>query len=415
MLELEGAALQQLGSVQTAPPSLLQAVPIMAAPRPAAPRQTSPMQAAPRRVAIVHDWLVVMGGAEVVLRELIALFPDCDLFSIVDFLSDADRANILGKRAKTTFIQKLPFAKKKYRGYLPLMPLAIEQLDLSSYDLVISSSHAVAKGVITGPDQMHICYCHTPLRYAWDLQHQYLRQTGLTRGLRSLSARLLLHYMRMWDLRTAVSVDKFVANSAYIARRIHKYYRRDAQVVHPPINLEKFTPRLDKEDFYFTASRLVPYKRVDLIVAAFAQMPDRRLIVIGDGPEMERIAKLAGPNVTLLGYQSNEVLRDHLQRARAFIFGAEEDFGILPVEAQACGTPVIAFGKGGALETVIGLDNAEGKAPTGLFFDAQTVPSLVDAVRRFEAVQINPADCRAWATGFSIDVFRDALTRIISS
>ncbi len=367
-----------------------------------------------RRVAIVHEWLVVWGGAEVVLRELIGLFPDCDLFSVVDFLNDKDRAALLGKHAKTTFIQKLPFAKKKYRGYLPLMPLAIEQLDLSGYDLVISSSHAVAKGVITGPDQLHICYCHTPVRYAWDLQHQYLKQTGLTRGFRSFSARLLLHYMRVWDLRTAVSVDKFIANSAYIGRRISKIYRRDSQVVHPPVDLSKFTAQLVKEDFYFTASRLVPYKRVDLIVEAFSKMPQRRLIVIGDGPEMERVRKMAGPNVTLLGYQPNDVLRDHLQRARAFVFAAEEDFGILPVEAQACGTPVIAFGKGGTLETVVGLHNSAGNPPTGLFFAEQTVPAVIDAVERFEAADISPADCRAWAENFSTEVFRNAWRQIIA-
>lgn len=369
---------------------------------------------APRRVAIVHDWLVVLGGGEGVLREIIALFPDCDLFTVVDFLSDADRAQLFGKRATTTFIQKLPFAKKKYRAYLPLMPIAIEQLDLSAYDLVISSSHAVAKGVITGPDQIHVCYCHSPIRYAWDLQHQYLRQTGLTRGLRSLSARLILHYIRIWDLRTANGVDQFIANSAYIARRINKIYRREAVVVHPPVDIGRFTARLGKEDFYFTASRLVPYKRVDLIVEAFTAMPARRLIVIGDGPEMERVRKLAGPNVTLLGFQPNEVLRDHLQRARAFVFAAEEDFGILPVEAQACGTPVIAFGKGGALETVIGLDDAQGRAPTGLFFGEQTVQAVIDAVERFEASYIDPADCRAWATSFSIEAFQDAWRRIAS-
>jgi glycosyltransferase involved in cell wall biosynthesis len=360
----------------------------------------------PRRVAIVHDWLVVLGGGEGVLRELIALYPDCDLFAVLDFLSAEDRAHLFGKRATTTFLQRLPFAEKKYRAYLPLMPFAIEQLDLSAYDLIISSSHAVAKGVITGPDQIHICYCHSPIRYAWDLQHQYLRQTGLKRGLRGLSARLILHYIRIWDLRTANGVDQFIANSAYIARRIAKIYRREAFVVHPPVDVGSFTARLDKEDFYFTASRLVPYKRVDLIVEAFAKMPARRLIVIGDGPEMARIAKLAGPNVTLLGFQSNAVLRDHLQRTRAFVFGAEEDFGILPVEAQACGTPVIAFGKGGALETVVGIDDAQGRAATGLFFGEQTVPAVIDAVERFEASHIDPANCRAWAENFSVEAFR---------
>jgi glycosyltransferase involved in cell wall biosynthesis len=262
---------------------------------------------------------------------------------------------------------------------------------------------------------MHICYCHSPIRYAWDLQHQYLRQSKLTHGLRSLSARLILHYIRIWDSRTAYGVDKFIANSAYIARRIYKIYRRKAQVMHPPVDIGMFTARLEKDEFYFTASRLVPYKRVDLIVEAFAKMPQRRLLVIGEGPEMERVRKLAGPNVTLLGFQSNDVLRDHLQRARAFVFAAEEDFGILPVEAQACGTPVIAFGKGGALETVIGPDDALGRPPTGLFFAEQTVPAVIDAVERFEASHINPADCRAWAEKFSIEAFRAAWVGIAST
>ncbi len=367
------------------------------------------------RVAIVHDWLVVYGGAERVLRELIALFPDCELFTVVDFLSDEERENLFGKRAKTTFIQKLPFAKKKYRSYLPLMPVAIEQFDLSAYDLVLSSSYAVAKGVITGPDQIHICYCHSPIRYAWDLQHQYLRQTGLTKGLKSIAARLILHYIRIWDSQTAVSVDKFIANSAYIARRIGKIYGRKAQVVHPPVDIELFPLRLDKEDFYLTASRMVPYKRIDLIVEAFSTMPEKKLIVIGDGPEMTRVSKLASPNVTLLGFQDNAVLRDHLQRARAFVFAAEEDFGILPVEAQACGTPVIAFGKGGALETVAGIGNTANRAPTGIFFATQTVAALVNAVRRFETVEINPADCRAWAETFSIGTFRHAIQNIVAA
>ncbi len=368
---------------------------------------------APRRVAIVHDWLVIYGGAERVLRELIALFPDCDLFAVVDFLTDEQRANIFGKRANTTFVQKLPFAKNKYRSYLPLMPFAIEQLDLSAYDLVISNSYAVAKGVITGPDQLHICYCCSPIRYAWDLQHQYLQQTGLTKGLKSLVARMILHYVRLWDVRTANGVDRFIAISDYISRRIRKVYGRNSDVIYPPVDIALFPLAKEKEDFYFTASRMVPYKRMDLIVEAFAKMPDKRLIVIGDGPEMERISKLAGPNVSLLGYQGHQILRDHLQRARAFIFAAEEDFGISPVEAQACCTPVIAFGKGGALETIIGLDSSCGNAPTGVFFDAQTVPALVAAVERFEATKIDPQDCRNQAQKFSIDTFRHAWDGIV--
>ena len=314
---------------------------------------------------------------------------------------------MFGKRAKTTFIQRLPFASGQYRNYLPLMPLAIEQLDLSSYDVIISSSHAVAKGVLTGPDQLHICYCHTPIRYAWDLQHQYLRAAGLTWGIKSLLARYILHYIRLWDTRTANGVDQFIANSAYIARRIKKVYGRKAIVIHPPVDLDAFTMHTVKEDFYLTASRMVPYKRIDLVVEAFSSTPHRKLIVIGDGPEMPRIRGMAGSNVTLLGYQNATILKDHLQRARAFVFAAEEDFGILPLEAQACGTPVIVFGRGGALETVIGHSDT----PTGVFFERQTVPSLLDAIRYFETLSIMPETCRAWAENFSSAVFRETWQR----
>jgi glycosyltransferase involved in cell wall biosynthesis len=360
-----------------------------------------------KRVAIVHDWLVVYGGAERVLRELLAIYPQADLYAIVDFLGDEDRVELFGKRAKTSFIQKLPFAEKKYRSYLALMPLAIEQFDLSGYDVVISSSHAVAKGVLTGPDQRHICYCYSPIRYAWDMQHQYLDQAGLTRGFKSILARLVLHYIRLWDCRTAAGVDSFVTSSAYIARRIRKVYGRAAAVVPPPVDTNGFSLSLAKEQFYFTVSRLVPYKRVDLIVKAFADMPDRQLVVIGDGPEMQRIRALAGPNVTLLGYQPSALVRDYMQRARAFVFAAEEDFGIVLVEAQACGTPVIAFGRGGALGIVIGIEDASGAQPTGIFFDEQGCGSLVAAVEKFESTMIDPRKCRERAEEFSADAFRN--------
>lgn len=366
-----------------------------------------------KKVAIIHDWLVLYGGAERVLRGLLELYPEADLFAVCDFLNDADRAKLFGKRAKTSFIQKLPFARTKYRGYLPLMPLAIEQLDVSSYDLVISSSYAVSKGVLTGPDQLHVCYCHTPIRYAWEMQHQYLEQAKISRGLKSVFARLTLHYVRLWDVRTAHGVDRFVANSNYIARRIAKTYGRKAEVVHAPVDVAAFPLRTDKDNFYFTACRLVPYKRVDLIVEAFAKMLDKRLIVIGDGPEFGRIRGLAGANVKLLGYQEDAVLLDHLQRAKAFIYAAEEDFGILPVEAQACGTPVIAFGKGGALETVIGLSDPAGRAATGVFFEAQTVPAIIAAVERFEASRIEPVACRAQAEGFGPAVFAAGMREVV--
>ncbi|HMC44071.1 MAG TPA: glycosyltransferase family 4 protein, partial [Caballeronia sp.] len=319
------------------------------------------------RVAIVHDWLVAFAGAEKVLEQIIMCFPDADLFSIVDFMEE--RSWMRGKKVTTSFIQKLPQAKKRYRSYLPLMPLAIEQLDVSGYDLVISSSHAVAKGILTGPDQIHISYVHSPIRYAWDLQHQYLQQSNLTAGVKSLLARLVLHYMRNWDNRTSNSVDHFIANSAFIARRINKVYHRDSHVIFPPVDVEAFQLCEVKEDFYLTASRMVPYKKIDLIVEAFAKMPERKLIVIGDGPDMRKIRDKATPNVEIMGYQPFSVLQDKMRRAKAFVFAAEEDFGISVVEAQACGTPVIAYGKGGALETVLDSSHAR---PTGLFFDEQT-------------------------------------------
>ncbi|WP_321927646.1 glycosyltransferase family 4 protein [Paraburkholderia guartelaensis] len=357
------------------------------------------------RVAIVHDWLVTYAGAERVLEQILACFPDADLFSVVDFVDAKDRTFLRGKRATTSFIQKLPGARKRYRAYLPFMPLAIEQLDVSGYDVVISSSHAVAKGVLTGPDQFHISYVHSPIRYAWDLQHQYLQESSLTRGPKSMLARLILHYIRNWDVRTANSVDQFVANSEFIARRIQKVYQRQAEVVYPPVDIDAFELETTKEDFYLTASRLVPYKKIDLIVEAFARMPERRLVVIGDGPDMHKVRAKATPNVEVLGYQPFAVLHDRMRRAKAFVFAAEEDFGISVVEAQACGTPVIAFGKGGALETV----RDTGSRPTGLFFEEQKADAIIDAVESFESDpgRFRAEDCRANAERFSSRHFRE--------
>lgn len=367
------------------------------------------------KVAIVHDWLVGYAGAERVLEQLIVLFPEADLFTICDFLPKEERFFLQEKSPSTSFIQKLPWAKRYYRSYLPLMPLAIEQLDLSAYDLIISSSHAVAKGVLTGPDQLHMSYVHSPIRYAWDLQHQYLRESKLDKGVKGWIAKWLLYKIRLWDSRTGNGVDHFIANSRFIARRIKKAYRREAKVIYPPVDVSSFTLHDEKEEFYLTASRLVPYKRVDLIVDAFASMPDKTLIVIGDGPDMEKIRTRASPNIKLLGYQPFDVLRDHMQRARAFVFAAEEDFGIAPVEAQACGTPVVAFGKGGALETICGLTESE--SPTGVFFQQQTIESLVDAVLLFERKieSFSPANCRENAIRFSTDSFCEQFRSLVAS
>jgi glycosyltransferase involved in cell wall biosynthesis len=330
------------------------------------------------RVAFVHDWLIDKGGSENVLAAMLDLWPEAPIFTLFHQPNGSCQAFLAERSIHTSFLQKIPGAIRHYRNFFPLMPLAIEQFDLSGYDLVISSSHAVAKGVLIGPDQLHLSYVHSPIRYAWDLQHEYMRNTGLTRGIQAWVARIFLHYLRLWDMRTANGVDFFVANSQFIARRIWKVYRRDATVIYPPVDVDKFSIGPKKENFYLTASRLVSYKRVDLIVKAFSAMPEKQLVVIGSGPDFNKIRVNAGSNVHMIGYQNDSLLCDYLQRARAFIFAAREDFGITPLEAQACGTPVIAYGKGGALETVI-------DGETGLFFAEQTVESLCSAVREFES------------------------------
>jgi glycosyltransferase involved in cell wall biosynthesis len=576
------------------------------------------------KVAVIHEWFVDYSGSERVVEQILKIFPHADLFATVEFLPDHLRWFIQHKKVHTSFIQNLPFARTKFRSYLPLMPLAIEQFDLSSYDLIISSCHAVAKGVLTGPDQLHIAYVHSPIRYAWDLQHQYLKESGLDRGIKSWLARWFLHQIRIWDSRTANGVDYFVANSQFIARRIRKVYRREAQVIYPPVDVAAFTianqandidfdaldrqnslnreseptqpespqqessqdaiaqdnpveqsaansdanaddhaiaevnqsngdevpgsnldqvseanqiaeirvnndqpesiadpgatisidpddqkvtiardvtdhnlvaraiaadsaapgdlenptpdqasdqtnqlNQADQQDqveqtperspnfatkppvvkkttqnFYLTASRFVPYKKVDLIVAAFRQMPDKRLLVIGDGPNLAQVEAIAQncANITLIGYQPPDRLKDYMQRAKAFVFAAEEDFGITPVEALACGTPVIAYGKGGVLETVTGLnhfyhvehehyiDPVDGleqaldlehkpskqgdrqypEPPTGIFFWHQTTNSLITAVENFELSyhEISADACRQSALKFAPERFR---------
>ncbi|WP_051640919.1 glycosyltransferase family 4 protein [Bacillus sp. MB2021] len=363
------------------------------------------------KTAIIHDWLVVYNGAEKVLEEILKIYPDADLYSTVEYLEEKDRHFIQNKKVNTTFIQKLPFSKSKYRAYLPFMPLAIEQLDLSKYDLIISSSYAVAKGVITGPDQLHISYVHSPIRYAWDLQHQYLKESGMDKGIKGYITRFLLHKIRNWDYRTANGVDFFMSNSDFIGRRIWKVYKRKSQTVYPPVDVSSFSFHPEKEDFYLTASRMVPYKKIDTIVEAFSLMPDKKLIVIGDGPDFKKIKSKAGPNVSMMGYQSFEELKDHMQRAKGFIFAAEEDFGITPLEAQACGTPVIAYGKGGSLETVKGYMESEN--PTGYFFYEQTAQSIKKAVEEFEQISFNPSNCRNHALKFSPDRFREDFKQFI--
>lgn len=353
------------------------------------------------KIAIVQDWLTELGGAEKVFMQIHQLYPDADIFTLVYHKNVLDELGISESKVTASFIQKLPFAKKKYRNYLPLFSLAIETFDLSSYDLVISSSSCVAKGVLTHSQQKHLCYCHSPVRYAWDLYHQYLKNAGLEKGLKSFIAKYFLHRLRIWDISSLNRVDQFISNSDYIKERIKKIYNRESITIYPPVNVQNFEYLQSREDFYFTCSRMVPYKKIDLIVEAFSKMPDKKLVVIGTGPDFKKIKELATSNITLLGYQSFSILKDYMQRAKAFVFAAEEDFGIVPVEAQAAGMPVIAYGKGGALETI---KNGE----TGLFFEEQTVESLISTINRFDLIadQFNSNLVRKNAERFNRDLFQ---------
>ena len=353
-----------------------------------------------KKIAVVHEWLTSHAGSEKVVEQILNIYPQAHLYSLVDFLPVAQRGFLQNKTVTTSFIQRLPFANRSFRNYLPLMPLAIEQFDLSDYDLVISSHHAVAKGAITRPDQLHVSYVHTPLRYGWEFQHQYLQQSGLDRGAKGLFVRAVLHYLRLWDVVSANRVDCYVANSRYIARRIEKTYRRQAEVIHPPVDTQRFVATQRRENFYLTVSRFVPYKRVDLTVAAFNQL-GLPLVVIGDGDSRAALEGEARHNIQFLGQQPDAVVEDYMQRCKGFVFPPEEDFGITPVEAQAAGAPVIAYAKGGQAETVL---NGE----TGILFEWQTVASLVESVRRLEANEVLfvPERLRQHAESFSVRSFQ---------
>jgi glycosyltransferase involved in cell wall biosynthesis len=364
------------------------------------------------KTAIVHDWLVTYAGAERVLAEIIKLFPEADLFSIVDFFPTDARHFLMGKKARSSFIQKLPLSKKKYRSYLPLMPLAVEGFDLRPYELVISCSHSVAKGVLTSHKQKHICYCFTPMRYAWDLNNEYLAAAGLQNGIKGFFVKTLLHYMRIWDAHTAARVDHFIAPSNYIAARIKKIYGRESTVLYPPVDTEKFRPgagkdspneKNKKENYYVTASRLVPYKRVDLLGEAFSEL-GRTLLIIGEGPELKKMKGKVKENVKLMGFLPEDSLIRHFQKARAFVYAADEDFGIAPLEAQACGTPVICYGAGGLLETI-----RNGR--TGIFYKEQTKDSIKKAVKEFEEKEkdLHASLIRANAERFSRERFQTGL------
>ncbi|OYU50588.1 MAG: glycosyl transferase family 1 [Rhizobiales bacterium PAR1] len=363
------------------------------------------------RVAVIHDWLYVVGGAERVLADILKCYPDADVFTLFDALSPEGHRQIGLKTVKTSFLHKFPAISRLHRMLLPLMPLAIEQLDLSEYDLVISSSYAVAKGVLTGPNQVHVAYVHSPMRYAWDLQHEYLRQSKMVWGLKSMLARLFLGRMRIWDVRTAHGPDAMLANSAFVARRIQKIYGRKATVLNPPVEIAAARADTPRGNYFFAASRLVPYKNIHLIVEAITKAPDLKLVVAGTGPEEARLKAMAGPNVEFKGFVSDAEMRALMAGARAFIFAAEEDFGIVPVEAQAEGTPVIAFGRGGALETV----KSDVPGRTGMFFDTPTPEAILASVRRFiaEEAGFSREACRAQAERFSSERFRTELQRLV--
>jgi glycosyltransferase involved in cell wall biosynthesis len=356
------------------------------------------------KLALVHEWLSIIAGSEKVVGELLALYPNADLFTLVDFFTDEDRKLLHGKHAQTSFIQNLPFAKTAFRSYLPLMPLAIEQFDVSKYDVVISSHHAVAKGVLTHQNQLHICYCHSPMRYAWDFYHEYLREAKLNKGVRGMIAKLMLHYLRIWDVASANRVDAFIANSHYIARRIKRIYNREATVIYPPVDVQKFECKSQKDEYYLAVARFVPYKKVDVIVEAFSRMPEKKLVLIGEGDKS--VLKHATRNIEVIGFQPFESLKTYLSSAKAFVYAAEEDFGITIVEAQACGTPVIAFGKGGATETVI-------DGITGVLFQQQTAESLIEAVKTFEQTDFDHTAIRKHAERFDRAIFAEKIKMFI--
>lgn len=356
------------------------------------------------KTALVYDWLVTMGGGEKTLSAIQESYP-APIYTLVHNSKKLQGTSFEGREIHTSFLQKLPFAKQHYRAYLPLFPLAIEQFDLSAYDLVISTSHAVSKGVLSHAGQLHLCYCLTPMRYAWDLTHRYLEGVG---AFKSAVARASLHYLRNWDVASLSRVDHFAAISHCVAQRIKKVYGKESTVIYPPVDTETIPFCSAKGDYYLTVSRMVPYKRIDLIVEAFSRLPHHKLVVIGEGPEFKKVKSLAKKNVEILGWQSDQTIHQLMSQAKGFIFAAEEDFGIVVVEAQAAGTPVIAFGKGAALETVL-------PDTSGVFFKEQTVGSLIEAIHNFEKRTFDPYKIRACAEQFNRQRFTNEFKQFVET
>ncbi|WP_013324289.1 glycosyltransferase [Gloeothece verrucosa] len=359
------------------------------------------------RYALVHEWLTpkATGGSELVVKEILRHI-EADVYALIDFESTNPDSYLYGRSIGKTFLQHLPGARNGVQKYLPLLPLAIEQLDVRDYDVILSSSHAVAKGVLTTPEQLHICYCHTPMRYAWDLTFDYLQASPAGRGVAGILTRYLLHRLRQWDVISANRVDYFIANSNHTARRIWRCYRRSSKVIYPPVELDRFPFKAQKEDFYLTVCRLVSYKKVSLIVEAFNHLK-LPLVIIGDGPELNFIRQRAKSNITILGEQPNEVVEKYMASAKAFVYAACEDFGIALVEAQACGTPIIAYQGGGALETVRDIRQNPING-TGIFFYPQTPTALVESVETFLEFQhqISSDSCHSMATQFTAKIFQ---------
>lgn len=347
------------------------------------------------RVAIIHYWLVGMRGGEKVIEALCEMYPQADIFTHV-YVPEMVSEKIKKHRVIPTFIDSLPRSAKMYKNYLPLMPLALEQLDLRGYDLIISSESGPSKGIIPTWDALHVCYCHTPMRYIWNMYHDYRKSAGLVTRLMMPP---LAHYLRMWDVTSAKRVDSFVANSATVARRISRYYGVDSTVIHPPVDTEAFSIAApsELEDYYLMAGELVSYKRPDLAVRAFNEMK-LKLVVIGGGEMLGEIRRLAGPTVTILGSQPFDVLKRHYARCRALVFPGEEDFGMVPVEAMASGRPVIAFGRGGATETVA-------SGISGIFFAEQTIDAIAAAVENLSRMEIDPERIATHASQFGQEQF----------
>ncbi len=381
---------------------------------PAGEERKTPLPFAGRRVAIVHDWLTGMRGGEWCLDLFCELLPEATLYTLVH-LPGRLSGRIESMEIRTSFIERLPGAGKLHQKYLPLFPKAVERFDLSSYDFVLSSSHCVAKGAVAPPGTRHVCYCHTPMRYIWEFFDDYFAHPGsgfLTRTVMPSVAR----YLRKWDVESAPRVDRFVANSAHVAGRIRSIYGREAEVIHPPVDLSRFRADRRREDYFLILSALVPYKKVGLAVEAFRDSGER-LVVVGCGPEMERLRAVAGRSTTFLGWVGDEEAADLLARARALLFPGNEDFGIVPLEAMASGCPVIAYAAGGALETVVpeGTGEREGRAATGVFFERQDAGSIAATVRSFDPDRFDPRVLREHAALFDLPVFRRKMRRLLDA